>query len=184
MEQKYIKDSYNLDGNINLNKKLIGNVIDLARLSPTALRVFLLLCAYISRSNRVITDVASIGRLLGIEDLNKVKSALNTLQNNGYIEFSALQLDKSIDIHGVIHDRNLYSKSNEHKWEVVGTKLVTSYGVSGMFNLITVNEQFATADENGEDGSNLILHIKGRLFLDTSLSEDELNTFIYPDNHQ
>lgn len=181
MEQKYIKDSYNLDGNVNLNKKLIGNYIDLIRISPLSARVFMLLCAYASRNNTVITDVKSISALLGLVPEKDIKGALNTLIKNSYIEISTVKIDKSVDIKGVIHDRNLYKESNKEKWEVTGHKLVTSYNVTGEFNLITINEQFAVADENESDGSNLILHIKGRLFFDSSILDEDISTFIYPE---
>lgn len=184
MEQKYLKDSYNLDGNINLNKKYIGNVIDLIRISPLSARVFMLLCAYASRNNTVITDVKSICSLLGVDNESYVKSSLNTLCNNSYITISTIKIDKDVDINGVTHDRKLYKDSNNTKWEVTGNKLVTSFNVNGEFNLITINDQFAVADENEEDGSNMILHIKGRLFFDTNIPNEDIETFLYPETYQ
>lgn len=184
MEQKYLKDSYNLDGNINLNKKYIGNVIDLIRISPLSARVFMLLCAYASRNNTVISDVNSISKLLGNEDIDRIKSALKTLQENSYIDFKTIHLSKDIDITGVIHDRSLYSESNKEKWEVIGNKIVHSYKLEGDFNIFTINEQFAVADENQEEGSNIVLHINGRLFYDSSIPREDIETFTYPEIYQ
>lgn len=184
MEQKYIKDGQFLHGKVNFEKKCIANYIDLIRISPTTARVFLLLCSYMSRNNKVITDSNSISKILAIAESKTVEASLRSLIENGYITMDTIKLNSKKEITGVIHDRNLYNESKAEKWEVIGNKVITNYILDGEFNIFTVSEDFATGDECTEEGSNLILHIKDRLFFDTTISEEDIQTFIYPEQYQ
>jgi hypothetical protein len=181
--QKYISDSSNLHGNITLEKKCIANLIDLIRVAPNSARVFILLTAYASRNNTVITDVRSISKILGIHDINFTKAAVNCLIENGYITMKTIKINTERGIEGVLHDRFLYDLSDKETWEVIGTKHVLDFKINGEFNIITINEDFAYGEECTEEGSNLILHIRNRLFYDTAIMDEEIEMGIKPDTY-
>lgn len=174
MVQKYIKDGANLHGAITLEKKCIANIIDMIRINPTAARVFILMTAYASRNNTVISDTNTISKLLGIKDDNKTKSAIRVLIENGYISMRSCKIHVDRDFNGVNHDRFLHKLSEGEDWVVTGEKLITNFKLDREFNIFTIDESFSSGDECTQEGSNLILHLKDRLFYDTSITEEEI----------
>lgn len=174
MVQKYIKDGANLHGSITLEKKCIANVIDMIRVNPTAARVFILLTAYASRNNTIISDVRSISKLLGIKDDNKTKSAIRVLLENGFMTMKSCRININRDFNGVTHDRFLHKLSGGEDWVVTGEKLILNFKLDREFNIFTIDESFSSGEECTEEGSNLILHLKDRLFYDTSITEEDI----------
>ena len=177
MNEKVIQKYLNTDlhsGSITINKEYIANVIDMVRVTPNSLRVLLLLCSYASRNNKVITDVRSIAKLLGFKEEENVKSYLRNLISNGWIEMSTIRLSHSNDIIGVRHDRDLYMASNKLDWEVTDNKFITNFKLSGEFNIFTINESMITCEETTEAGSNLILSLKGNLFYDKTITQEDI----------
>lgn len=173
LTQRYLNTDLH-GGKINFNKKYIANYIDLIRISPTTSRILFLISSYANRNNTVITDCHTIKKLLGLGDVRIVKSSLLTLVNNGYITIKTIQLNTKTDIIKVTHDRDLYKKSLFKEWKVIDEPIIEEFKVSGAFNLITINDDMITCEEDTEGGSNLILHLKNNLFYDKNIVNDEI----------
>lgn len=171
MTQKHI-NSKHLNGTVSLNKNTLADIADLIRISPVACRTFLLIIAYSDDSNSVITDVATIAKMLGISK-ESAKGAMKVLIQNGYIEASEVQLEHEHDIEGVVHDKRLYRKSKKEVWKVIGKKLVTKLHINGIYNRFYVNENIAKCGDNGQEG-NFIKHLSGNLFYDSRVHESEI----------
>ena len=170
MVQKHIYNK-NIKGILTLNKSCLADIADLIRTSPTSSRVLLLFMAYADDSNSVITDVKTVCAMLG-EKQAKIEYALRNLIRNGYIEATEIKLCHENDIIGVTHDKKLFVKSNNQIWKVVGEKLVTTVELNGTYNRFRINENIAMFD-NGQK-NNMIKHIKGNLFYDNRIRNNEI----------
>lgn len=170
MIQKHIA-SKNLSGSVTFNKNMLADIAELVRLSPTACRILLLFIAYADDSNSIITDVKTISNMIGM-NVEKVKSAIRNLIRNGYVEMKEVKLNHSKDIIGVVHDRKLYYKSHKKIWKVVGEKFVTTYKLTGTYNRFYIHPNIVRCSNNQQN--NILKHIKGNLFYDTRILNDEI----------
>lgn len=169
--QKHIPLKH-LDGSIFINKCMLADVADLIRTSPTAARVLILFLAYADDMNSIITDVKSVAKLLGVKK-DEVKYAINKLLINGYIEMKEVKLNHNHKIIGVVHDIKEYRESKKKQWIVVGEKLVTDFTLTGTYNRFIIDFNIAKCTNSG-CGNNLLTHIKGNLFYDTKIDNNEI----------
>ena len=102
----------------------------------------------------------------------EIKYALRKLNRNGFIDIDTVQINHKEDIYKFIHDEDLYEKSKETIWNVVDTELVDEYKVTGTFNRITVNDAIIKCSDNKHN--KVLLHVKGHLFFDKSINDNEI----------
>ena len=76
------------------------------------------------------------------------------------------------DIYKYIHDDDLYEMSKKTIWKVIDTEFVDKYTVSGTFNKIWVNSNIIKCSDNKV--GNILLNVKGRIFYDTEVRENEI----------
>lgn len=170
MQQKHIFNKH-LKGELKLNKSMILDIAELIRLSPTAARILFLLASYADNKNTIITTPYTIGQLLGLKK-EEIEYHLRKLIANGYIECNKVKLSHSHDIYGVVHDTNLYDKTNGEVWEVIDEKLVTTVELNNIYNRFWINDSIIKCSDNG--CGNIIKHIKGNLFYDNRINNDDI----------
>lgn len=169
--QKHIPQKH-LFGSVFMNKTYMADFADLIRTAPSAARVLVMLSAYADSNNSVISDVSTISKLLGI-DIEETKYALRKLNVNGYIEITEVKLQHQHKIKGVLHDKKLYNESHKKIWKVIGDKLVTNISLTGTYNRFRINcDMFRCTDSN--EHNNILKNIKGNLFYDASIPNNEL----------
>ena len=83
-----------------------------------------------------------------------------------------MKLQHENDIIGAIHDRKLYNKTRKKIWRVVGEKLVTTVKLNGTYNRFYVNSNIIKCSNN--QFGNIIKHIKGNLFYDNRINNNEI----------
>ena len=151
---------------------MLADFADLIRTSPSAARVLTLFIAYADDKNSIITDAKSIANLLGM-GLSEVKYAIRKLVLNGYIEMQEVKVSHTTQIFGVVHDTDTYSKSQYTQWEVIGTKLITDFSITGTYNRFTIDTNIAKCTDNG-CGNSLLKHLDGKLFYDRRIPDNEI----------
>lgn len=159
-------------GNVMLNKKMLADLSDLVRTSPVAFRTLMLLMTYANNDNSVITDIKSISKMLGIR-LDLAKYAVRKLLANGYITMTEVKLNHKHSIIGVQHDKAEYRRSQKKKWEVIGTKLITDFTLTGTYNRFIIDSHIIKC-VNSDYSNNVLTNISGNLFYDNTIPDNEI----------
>lgn len=168
--RKHIKNK-NACGNIEFDKSCLGDIIELTRTNPTSTRVLFTLSNYADKSNSIITDVHTIAYILGEKD-RTIRYALNKLFDLGFIDINRVEINHEQNLFKYKHNKQVYQLTNHAIWRVVGTELIGTYELKGIYFKFTVNEGIITCKNDKEN--NLLLQCKGNLFYDTSLKNNEL----------
>lgn len=158
-------------GNIKINKSSLADISELIRESALSTRVLFCIASNADSSNELITDVKTLSKIIGCKK-EEIKYALRKLNRNGFIDIDTVQINHKEDIYKFIHDEDLYEKSKETIWNVVDTELVDEYKVTGTFNRITVNDAIIKCSDNKHN--KVLLHVKGHLFFDKSINDNEI----------
>lgn len=161
----------NVKGENIINKESLADIVELIRTSPTSSRLFFLLAAYSNNDNYIITNIATLSKMLGIVEI-RTKNALQMLLEDGYIEIHKVKLQHSNTFMGVQHDKDLWKKSNFTEWKVIGEKPIGSLTLSGCYMKIILND-FVIKSKTERD-NNFLLNIDKHLYYDTSIKEDDI----------
>ena len=70
------------------------------------------------------------------------------------------------------HNKQVYQLTNHTIWRVIGTELIGSYDLKGVYFKFTVNSGIITC--KNDKTNNLLVQCKGNIFYDTSLKNNEL----------
>lgn len=168
--RKHIKNK-DACGNIEFDKSCVGDIIELTRTNPTSTRVLLTLANYSDKSNSLITDVNTISYILG-EQPRTIRYALNKLYNLGFIDISHVEINHTQNLFRYKHNKQVYQLTNHTIWRVIGTELIGSYDLKGVYFKFTVNNGIITC--KNDKTNNLLVQCKGNIFYDTSLKNNEL----------
>lgn len=167
---KHVMNKHNV-GNIAIDKCSLGDLAELIRISPTSARLLLCLANNADSDNELITDMNTLHKLLGVS-IETINYAVKKLFSEGFIDISQVKLKSEHDIYKYIHDDDLYEISKKTIWKVIGKEFVDKYTVSGTFNKIWVNSNIIKCSDNTV--GNILLNVKGRIFYDTEVKENEI----------
>ena len=167
---KHIKNP-NSDGSIEINKSSLGDIVELTRVSPTSTRVLYTIANYSDKNNSLISNINTLSLVLG-EKKDVIKHSLRKLFKDGFIDIQKVQIDHKQDLFKFIHNQQLYELSHEIIWRVIGTELVDTVSLNGIYNKFTVNPAIITCNTNKEN--TILIHATGNLFYDTSIRDNEI----------
>ena len=167
---KHIVNRHSL-GNIEIDKDSLADITELIRISPTASRVLFVISNFADSTNSLISNVKTIAKVLG-ESKESVKYSLCKLAKEGFIDIAKIKINHQQDIFKYIHDKQKYDLTNGNIWTVIGTELVDTYSIDGVYNKFTVNSAVIKCSDNKIN--NVLLHAKGNLFYDTNIDNSEI----------
>lgn len=168
--KKHLKNP-NKDGNITVSKSSLIDIIELTRVSPTSIRVLYTLANYADSNNSVISSIKSLSLILGI-DKKLIKHCLTKLFNEGFIDIKKVEINHKQDLFKYIHNQEVYDLTDGAIWRVIGTELVDTMELSGIYNKFTINPAIIKC--NGNTKNNILIHCSGILFYDTSIDNNEI----------
>ena len=165
--------SKNVQGTITLNKTALSDIGELYRLMPSAARIWFLLIAYADDNNAIITDSATISKMLGLEK-KLVENSLVRLIENGYITMISVRLRHENDIIGVQHDEDLYEQSGKEIWKPVKEKYLCTIKFEELKLKIRINENIVQCSNNQRNNVLIGLDEDGKVFYDTRIRDNEI----------
>lgn len=167
---KHIK-AKDLSGKIKLDKKSIGDIIELTRISPVSTRILLLISAYVDKHNSLITTVDTLSYMLNLKN-ETTSYGIRKLFKEGFIDLCIVKLDYKNKGSIVKHDEELYFDSGEKIWEVISRERASILDLTGRYLKIMINPKVITGTK--ERDNRVLFKVKDSIFFDKDINENEI----------
>lgn len=169
---KHIKINEKLKGSAKINKCHLADISEIIRLHPETARVYFCIIANSNRNGELITNLKSLSKLTGVENVND--TIINLLED-GFIDLyevefvgvertntkNILENNDDIEISGKIR---IIPEKLEQKLGVKRINLHNTY-----YKFVLNNAIIESEDE--ESNSDLLIHISGNMFYDSNVKE-------------